>query len=381
MTAANSSGKTADMLNALFCEQIRRIRTFLQSTGKTPQPKNKPRVFVAVHHVNWEKHGMVDAWADIADIIHYDWGDLYDQFTPDWHTKGKLSFNAELLQRVTAAHQKQPLDLFFSYLSGRWIFPTTIPQINQLGIITINIGFDDKIKFYGFREQTGFSGNAEIAPGYDLNITCQTASDVQQFTSVGARSIFLPPGGNPSAFSPSEMEKDIPVSFIGQCYGVRPRLIEWMQNQGIPIQTFGKGWPSGEIPLEKMKEIYSRSLINLGFGFIGDSLQLTGLKGRDFEVPLTGNLYLTTYNQELETCLRPGHEMDCYCNPNECFNKIRYYIANPSLAAAIGRAGRERCLREHTWTQRFRDILAILGFSRGKIVYLQDCQKKENNQP
>ncbi len=361
MSPVDPSSSASQTMREFFASQVERIQAHLKQAGKMKTPKSRPRVFVAVHHVNWEKHGMVDAWAEIADIIHYDWGDQYDQFASDWHEKGKPALSKELPRRVKEAHKKEPIDLFFSYLSGRWVFPQTIHQIGQLGIPTVNISFDDKIKFYGFREASGFSGNAEVAPAFDFNVTSQAAADVHQYAKVDARAVFLPPGGNPMAFSPLLMERDIPVSFIGQCYGMRPRIINWLQERGVPVQAYGKGWPTAEISLERMNEIYSRSLINIGFGFIGDSSNLIGLKGRDFEVPLAGGLYLTTFNPELAACFEAGKEIDFYRSENDLLQKIQYYTANPEIAKQIGAAGRERSLRSHTWRKRFETILSIAG--------------------
>ena len=344
-------------------EQIDKIRTHLANIGKVSTRKVRPRIFVAVHHVNWEKHGLVGGWAEIADVIHYDWGNSFDQYAADWHQRGKPDFNKVLLRQVELAHREKTIDLFFSYLSGRWVYPDTIQAIGKMNIITVNISLDDKVKFWGYQEPGGLSGNAEIAPEFDLCITTQSEEDVQKYISVGARALFLPPGGNTHSFSPIPAPRDIPVSFVGQCYGTRPHIIAWLESCGISVQTFGKGWPSGELSHQEMNVIYSRSVVNLGFGFIGDSPHLTGLKGRDFEVPLMGGLYLTTYNQDLENCFILGEEIDCYRNEMELLSKLQYYLSCPNIALKIGAAGRNRCLLDHTWTNRFKTVLTVTGLS------------------
>lgn len=225
-------------------EQIDKIRTHLANIGKVSTRKVRPRIFVVVHHVNWEKHGLVDGWAEIADVIHYDWGNSFNQYAADWHQRGKPDFNKVLLRQVELAHREKTIDLLFSYLSGRWVYPYTIRAIGKMNIITVNISLDDKVKFWGYQEPGGLSGNAEIAPEFDLCITTQSEEDVQKYISVGARALFLPPGGNTHSFSPIPAPRDIPVSFVGQCYGTRPHIIGWLISCGIPVQTFGKGWPS-----------------------------------------------------------------------------------------------------------------------------------------
>ncbi len=343
-------------------EQICRIKEHLARIGKTPDCKDRPRIFAAVHHVNWERYGLVDGWSAIADVIHYDWGDALNQYAPDWHQVGKPAFNKELLRRVALAHHEKPIDIFFAYLSGRWVYPETIRTIGKMNLITVNISFDDSMVFWGLQEPSGLSGNAEIAPEFDFCITCQSSEDVLKYDTVGARALFLPPGGNPNAFGPLPVSRDIPVSFIGQCYGARPHIITWLRNRGIPVQAFGKGWPSGELSFADMTAIYSRSIVNLGFGFISNISQ-TGLKGKDFEVPLMGGLYLTTFNHDLANCFTIEEEIDCYKNETELLSKLRFYIEHPNVALRIGAGGRDRCLRDHTWASRFKTILQIVGLS------------------
>lgn len=231
-----------------------------------------------------------------------------------------------------------------------------------MNLITINISLDDTLKFWGYQETGGFSGNNEIAPEFDFCITCQSKEDVHKYHMVGARSLFLPPGANSYTFCPLQASRDIPVSFIGQCYGIRPHIIDWLKDHCISVKTYGKGWPSSEVSPQDMNAIYSRSLINLGFGFIGNS-SLAGLKGRDFEVPLMGGLYLTTYNQELEKHFTIGEEIDCYRNEVELLAKLNYYMTHPDIALKIGASGRMRCLRDHTWINRFKTILNIMSIS------------------
>ncbi len=373
MGPINSSyGCTPDMCSPSLEEQARKIRAHLVKTGKMRTPKDKPRVFVAVHHVNWEKYGLIDGWSEIADIVHYDWGNSFDQYAPDWHQKGKPAFNEELIRRVESAHAEKSVDLFFSYFSGRWIYPDTIRTVNKMNLITVNISFDDKIKFWGYQEPSGLSGVAEIAPEFDFCITCQAEEDVHKYVQVNARPLFMPPGANPLTFSPLPVSREISVSFVGQCYGIRPLIISWLKDNGISVQTFGKGWPSAELSHQEMNAIYSRSLINIGFGFIGDSPYLTGLKGRDFEVPLMGGLYLTTYDQDLENYFTIGEEIDCYRNEMELLSKLRYYLSHPSIAMKIGAAGRNRCLHDHAWTNRFETILNVAGLSDSYTIHKSD---------
>mgnify|MGYP001597147125 CR=1 FL=1 len=76
-----------------------------------------------------------------------------------------------------------------------------------------------------------------------------------------------------------------------------------------------------------------------------------------------GGLYLTTYNHDLADCFIIGEEIDCYRNETELRSKLYYYMEHPDIALKIGAAGRDRCLRDHTWTNRFKTILNVIGFA------------------
>ena len=347
-------------------EEQERIRAWLKKRRENNEiPINfpeRPKIFIAVRQVNWEEGGLVDSWREIADVIYYDCGEKYDPYSRNWQRKDKHLFNEELLKRVGEEHSRQPIQIFFSYLSGRSAFPETIRKISEMGIITINIGFDDTRSFQGKKEKTGWTGNAEICFAFDVCITCQNRSDIVKYLEIGARPIFFPPGGNHyfwASNSPSP-NRTIPVSFIGQNqnYGRRQKVIDLLRKEGVPVATYGIGWPEGEISQEKMLEIYSNSLLTIGFGYIS-STDLLGFKGRDFEVPLTGVAYLTTYHEELARCFLSDQEMVFYSDEKDLVKKVKYYLGHLEEALEIGLAGRKKALAEHTWTKRWEKILEV----------------------
>lgn len=340
-------------------QQKKRIRSHLKKVGKHILPNKKPRIYVAVHDVNWELENLVKPWKDLGRIEHYDWEGEYDQYDPQWNEK-KRNFCNVLMEKVRTAHQREPINIFFSYLSGNWIYPDLITEINKLGIITINISFDDKLKFWGVQTEHGLTGNADIAPAFDICITCQSSDDVSKYVYVGGNPLFFPPAASPNTFISKDIVKDIKISFIGQKYGVRAKVIDELLKQGIPISVYGKGWPSGELSFKEKQDVLSRTLINLGFGYVDDSDNIIGFKERDFEVPLTGGLYITTYNPDLEACYILGNEIECYKDLSDLVDKAKCYLSHPEEAKRKGLAGRNRVLSDHTWKKRFGMIIDML---------------------
>lgn len=345
-------------------QQVERIRAHLgrrrAAGGLRPLPA-RPRLFSAVRNVNWEQAGLVDSWRPLADVVHYDWGDRYEQAGGDWFRHGRPAFGRELLERVRAAHAERPLDIFFSYLSGRWVDRTVIERIAALGILTVNYDFDDSRKFWNTRKQGVYTGSAEIAPACDVCVTAQSRANVGKYTAIGARALFLPSGGNEAVFDvPQDRDRDIGVSFIGQNYGVRAATIEHVERHGIGVHCRGVGWPLGPVSVAEMRDIYARSLITLGFGQIGGSAQV-GLKGRDFEVPMTGCAYLTSWNPELAEYFTGDREILFYRNASDLVETLQRCLRDRRHTHGVGQAGRARALREHTWGARWTTLLGILG--------------------
>ena len=85
------------------------------------------------------------------------------------------------------------------------------------------------------------------------------------------------------------------------------------------------------------------------------------LKGRDFEIPMSGGLYLNQDNPELSLVYNVGKEILTYKDEKDCAQKIKWLLENPDEADKIRKAGRERALKGHSWERRFEQIFEIVG--------------------
>ncbi|MDH3585241.1 MAG: hypothetical protein OER86_13605, partial [Phycisphaerae bacterium] len=196
-----------------LADQVAVIREHLRSRDKQLRPAGeRPRVFLAVRPGGWESAGLIDTWAQVAEVVPMDYDPAWDPYARSWMAKGRVAFRQALLEQVHAAHGQAPLDLFFGYLSGGWTDPAAIESINQLGPITANISFDDSHRFWG-RPRRGFwTGSATLAPAFDLCTTLQDPRDAQKYRYVGARPLHLLPGGNEAVFAQGEPaeQRDVP---------------------------------------------------------------------------------------------------------------------------------------------------------------------------
>ena len=183
------------------------------------------------------------------------------------------------------------------------------------------------------------------------------------------------------------------MTFVGQAYGERPDQIQHLLKCGLNVHVWGALWefhvqPKSRNPFRhwfetprglpahvvggilsdrEMIELYSRSKINLGFSSCGNTQlaqqRILQIRLRDFEVPMCGGFYLVEYQDELSEFFEFDKEIVCYKNQEELVDKIRFYLAHDTARKKIAAAGRERCLRDHTWQKRFQNVFTQMGLT------------------
>lgn len=81
-----------------------------------------------------------------------------------------------------------------------------------------------------------------------------------------------------------------------------------------------------------------------------------------FSVPACGTCLLTEWVEEIEEAFDLDKEILVFKNSSEFVEKAIKYSKDQELARKIGKAGRLRCLREHTHKHRAQQLLKKLGF-------------------
>ncbi|MHB8138253.1 MAG: CgeB family protein [Smithellaceae bacterium] len=324
------------------------------------KPKGQLNIIAIYHHYNWENYSLKPAREKFGTVRFYDWFDEFNHDDKNWRKSGKFQMNKALVEKVNSWMTESRADLIFMYVSGALVEPETIAALRRQGVPLVNLALNDKEHFVSKIRGGRALGARDICRYFDL---CWTSTEdaMIKYRVEGARPIYLPEGANPEIHKPYHVEKTVDVSFVGQCYGNRSAVIDELSRQGIMVETHGFGWPNGPLAIEDMVKLYSRSKINLGFGGVGGYRDTFCLKGRDFEIPMSGGLYLTEDHPELAHVFRPGQEILTYNGVDDLIQKIRYYLQHPDETEAIRRKGRERALSEHTWEARFARIFHLLG--------------------
>lgn len=324
------------------------------------KPKGRLRILAVYHHYNWENTALKPALERFGDVFHYDWLSSFRNDLSQWHRSLRQEMNRDLLQKIDALLQEGRIDVIFAYLSGEQIGPDTMKALQTRHLPMINLALNDKENFVGKIRGREAMGVRDICRYFTLNWT-STEDALKKYCVEGALPIYLPEGANPDLHKPQEIEKTIDVSFVGQCYGNRSDIIRRLEEAGIRVETYGYGWPAGPLTTEGMVDLYGRSRINLGFGGVIGHTDTYCLKGRDFEVPMSGGLYVTEYHPELATVYDLEREIITYKGFDDLRDKIRDLLDHPDLADEIRRRGLERARRDHSWESRFEKIFRLLG--------------------
>lgn len=351
-------------------ETIADIRKRLKDRGYTPARRKVGQVhtFACVPMFSWHERLIPDL-KELGPVTHFNYTGLGFSL-PELAKADSIAISKRremtslILPAFQEAHKKRPVDWVFCYAGGQDITSTVIRQITEeFGVPTVNMSLDDKQGWAGKWMDGCRTGAIDITSAFDLYITSARVS-CEWHLLEGGRAVYMPEGFDCTTYHPRCVNPDIPVSFVGVAYGFRPSVLRYLKKCGINVQTFGHGWP-GTGHVNDSVEIFNRSVINLGMGGIGYSESLTNVKARDFDIPGTGGgVYLTSFNPDLAQHFVIGKEILCYRNREEMLELIRYYLAHPDEAREIAERGRQRCMCEHRWLNRYTRMLQILGIFR-----------------
>ena len=321
--------------------------------------KSSLNIIAIYHHYNWENESLKPSLEKFGKVRHYDWFEQFNHQRKDWHRSIKTKMNEDLLHHVKQWIRDDSTDVIFTYLTGELISLEAMQKLRSFNIPIINLSLNDKESFIGKIKNGQATGMRDICRYFDLCWT-STEDSLKKYCVEEALPIYLPEGANPEIHKSYDVEKTIDVSFIGQCYENRPAIIKALEDYGIYVEAFGYGWPNGSLSTEDMVRMYSKSKINLGFGGVAGHQDTYCLKGRDFEIPMSGGFYLTEHSPELERVFEIGKEILTYKTFDELVKKIQYFLDYPDEAESIRRAGHRRALSEHTWEMRFEKIFTIM---------------------
>lgn len=249
-------------------------------------------------------------------------------------------------------------DVIFFVLLGYEVWIDTLQLIRDgSNALLINWSTDDSWKYEQFSKF--------VAPAFHLYVTTYTDALLKSkrdghtnfFKSQwAANSQQLRP---PSASTRCKYQ----VSFIGSCYGNRPKWVAGLVERGIAVDCFGHGWPNGTVASKDIPEIMNSSHISLNFGDSGR--QWRGLtfsrsrqiKARVFEVPGAGGFLMTENAYDMDSCFNINEEVVTFGSLSDLADSIFFYLKHPEQRDRIAEASYRRVAEQHTYEVRFSEML------------------------
>lgn len=197
---------------------------------------------------------------------------------------------------------------------------------------------------------------------------------VDQFRKAGTACYYQPLAYDPRCVSvvPPYQARSIEVSFVGgfsHLHVESYRLFEQLAAT-TPIHFWGYGAETlpadsairprhhGEAWGKEMFKILANSRITINRH--GEIAEHYACNMRLYEATGAGALLITDYKDNLNELFVIGKEIVAYRSAEECVALVNYYCAHPDEAETIARAGRERTLRDHSYTQRMAFTATIL---------------------
>lgn len=173
--------------------------------------------------------------------------------------------------------------------------------------------------------------------------------------------------------------KDLDFAFVGKVYGLRQRQCRYLRRKA-GLQAYGTGarlvrlglpwfrgaqrlpWLSGPpLPFDEVNDIWNRSKVSFTPMEASSDPHLLQIKGRTFEMGLSGTLMLCQHSPHLERYYEPGKEFVAFEDLDDCAEKADFYLKHETELARIARAYHDRTRAEHLWQHRFTKLFQDIG--------------------
>jgi hypothetical protein len=223
---------------------------------------------------------------------------------------------------------------------------------------------------------TGFNIYHGADPGeYDL-VLSNSEGGIPRLLELGARRAdHLFWGADPELFAPQDVDKEIDVFFYG--YGDKFRR-NWMReligepSRRLPDAAFalggtdfrgdvGRARETGYFPVNTLTRVISSARVNLNVARRPHATVYASSTSRLFELAAAGAAIVTNPYEGIDRWFEPGRELAVVSSADEAVATYTELLDDPAAAEELGRRARERVLEEHTFAQRARRLLELIG--------------------
>lgn len=341
----------------LICLKYRRKSNFLDLQF----PKSGNVLYVGTDEMQ-DKSGFIQELSKVYNVYLFTKDDgSYGQYHEYIH--GNLlgpNSNTNRLERILEelSHQNIKIDFVLMQSWGRlWDVERLINLKLNYAFKMYNICMDDRHSFRLFSPSRKYNrGSSGLIPALDGALVAAKEC-VNWYNHHGVAASYFPEASSTEIFYPLNLDRKYDVGFVGSRYGKRGDYIQYLMDSGISVQCYGEGWPAGRLQIEKVNEFYNSCKIVVGFSYILDSNNFAALKLRDFDVPMSGTLYLTSYNADLLDLFPEKTKAHYFNSKYELLRLVKYFLMNESDRVNLARQCFINSIENHTYEKRLLEII------------------------
>lgn len=227
----------------------------------------------------------------------------------------------------------------------------------------------------------GFASGFRIYQGADLSeytaFISNSQGGAEGLTELGARAVHtLYYGVDPDLFLPVDVPQDIDAFFYGHGREYRAEWIDAMLRDAslaLPDTRFAaRGKNLGDLgrvallpylSFNKLREYACRSKLNLVITRKAHASVFASSSSRPFELASLGACMVCNPYNGIETWFEPEKELIIVNSAEEAVERYDWLLHHDDARRTIGRAARDRLLKEHTTRHRARQLVdTIRGY-------------------
>lgn len=317
-----------------------------------------------------DKSGFIQDLSKVCKLTYFTKFDgTYGQYSGQLYyngVKGKELNTNKVIQDIEQLilEDKKP-DLILMQAWGRSF---EIDKINVFkhkhNLKFINISLDDRLVYKDTtpvveKYDYGIIGLNSIV---DLSLV-SNPEVVQWYLKENIPSLFFPMASSSEFYFPLDIQKKYDVGFIGNKYGFREELVTRLISAGINVEARGTGWEAGRISLKDNNKFFNECKIILGMGTVGHCKDFYTQKLRDFDVPLSGGVYVTHNNKDLKQLYIENKEIILCDTIDEYIDKIKLLLIDENKLKEISADAYKKASQNHTYEKRFLKLFELLGIN------------------
>ena len=222
----------------------------------------------------------------------------------------------------------------------------------------------------------------DLAPEVDVFFTLQREPFLGELAKRGQKNAaFLPLAADPEIYRPLNLTPEekrqfgAAVAFVGAGYRNRREFFPGLLD--FDFKIWGSDWspnsPLGpfiqnqgaRVSEEEAVKIFNASRINLNLHsspyHLGINPEGDYLNPRTFDLAAAGAFQLVDPRLQLPEFFRPEEEVVTFHDLTEARGKIAFFLAHEEERLRVAQAGRERCLRDHTFSIRMDQALGLIA--------------------